>query len=1097
MSRLLRIAGAVILVCANSTSIGWAQSTFGSITGTVKDPAGATVPGAEIEVINEGTGTNRKVTTASSGVFNVPNLDLGRYRVRVTGQGFSTYERTGLSLTANQIINLDIALALGSTTSLVEVNAPTPVIATEQTDLSGTVSQEAMNTLPLVGRHTGDGGIYSFTTLTTGAAAVPSSSTPILQGTRSSVGILPTMDGIAVMAYPQGASPVQPSIEGVQEVKMETSVAPAEFATAGNVQVVSKSGTNQLHGSAFWAYNGNALNARNFFSAVVPFRVYHNFAASAGGPIIKNKLFFYTVYEGSRESATSTIIESVPTAGWRNGDFSSGGVRQLVDPLNGNAPFPGNVIPANRVSPVAQKIQAYAYPLPNQPGTALANNWRNNYPGNTGFTDYDHMDVRGDYNPTSRDLIFVRFSWRRMPLYVPGIYPLFRDQLRRGQSSVVAWNHTISPAAFNEFRFGTTYHRNFYTANIVGTDLLQQFGITGVPTTGVKTGPFFNITGVTAWSPDAQSNNYQDNPQTTLQWIDNVSWTRGRHFMKFGFDVVRDRFNGNNIASNVYGQYDFTGIYTGFGYADFLLGVPQTTTLALPNPNRHLRGTTWGMYAQDQFKVSSRLTLNYGVRWELEQPYTDRLGALYTWDPNANNLVVMEKGMNLINPLFPKNIPIVTASQAGFPSNLVKFNKNNIQPRIGFAFKPFKGDRTVIRGGYGIYANLIYATLARSHLTGGPFSGSVTYNNAITNGAPLFAFPTPFLTSGAASVQNVNGVNPNLRTPYTQQWNMTVEHQIGTLGLRASYVGSRSVALVYRKNVNLPLPSTTPFSAARRPNQRFNQTIYADSGGTDAYHGLELAAQKRYGHNLTLSTGFTWAKDLTDTQDSGGGGTTFGGQVIQNPNNRAIEKANNQLVVPRRFFAYATWALPVGKGQRFLNTAPAFVDYILGGWQTSWTAVAQSGQYFTPSFSGFDPSGTGTNGGVPDRVGNGNLDAGTRSVSRFFDASAFAVPGCPATNTLCTQSAPIGRFGNTGFNILAGPPIRNLDFGLLKDFKYRERLTVRFMMTMVNALNHPNFTVPAANISAPTTVGVISGQTRPLLGEPGPREIDFTLRFTF
>jgi hypothetical protein len=1094
MSDKQRFFIAPILTGFLIASASLAQSTFGSFTGAVKDPSGALVPGASVEVSNEGTGATRKVTTSSAGVFNVPNLDIGAYRIHVSAQGFNSYDRAKVFLEANQVINLDITLTVGSTIDTVEVHAANPIITTETTDISSGVGHDAMEELPSVGRHTGDGGVYSFTTLATGAAAVPGSSTPILQGARSQVGILPTMDGIAVMAFPQGASPVQPSMEAIQEVKMETAVAPAEFSTAGNIQVVSKSGTNEYHGGAFWDYNGNSLNARNFFAQVVPFRVYNNFASSIGGPIKKNKLFIFGDYEGAREAATNTLVESVPTPAWKAGDFSSVN-KPLIDPTNGQ-PFTGNIIPAGRISKVSQAIQSYAYPNPNSSG---ANNWTGNFPGNTGFTHYDHFDIRGDYNATSRDQIFARFSWRLMPLTATGVpYPLLRNQDRHGQSSVLAWNHTISPSAFNEFRFGTTYHRNHYTANVVGSDLLQQFGITGVPTAGIKTAPYFNITGVTAWNPDNSSFNYQDNPETTLEWIDNLSWTRGRHFMKFGFDAVRDRFNGNNINANTYGQYDFTSIYTGNGYADFLLGIPQTTTVTIPNPNRHLRGTIWGMYAQDQFKVSSRLTVNYGVRLELEQPYTDTKGALYTWNPATNGLVVMDSGMSLVNPLFPKNIPITTASQAGYPTNLVQFNKHNFEPRLGFAYKPFHGDNTVIRGGYGIYSNLIYATLARSQLTGGPFSGSVTYNNAITNGVPLFSFPSPFLTSGTSSVQNVNAVNPNLKTPYTQQWNMTIEQQVASVGLRISYVGSRTIDLVYRRNLNLPIPSTTPFTTSRRPDQLYNQIIYADSGGTDAYHALELAAQKRYGQNFTISGGFTWAKDLTDTQDSGGitnSGTTFAGQIIQNPNSRVIEKANNGNVVPHRFFAYSVYALPVGKGQRFLSSAPAVVQYILGGWRTSWTAVAQTGQYFAPSFSGFDPSGTGTIGGLPDRIGNGSLSNWT--VSHFFDQTAFAVPGCPTTTPVCSSPVPVGRFGNSGLNILHGPPIRNLDFGLLKDFKYRERLTVRFSLIMANALNHPNFTTPAANISAPGTVGVISSQTRPLLGEPAPREIDFALRLIF
>jgi hypothetical protein len=1079
-------------------SASLSQSTFGSFTGTVKDPSGALIPGAEVEVVNQGTGTTRKMTTTSAGVFNVPNLDLGTYRVRVSAKGFNTYDHPNLVLEANQVVNLDVVLSLGTASNVVEVQGTAPVITTETADISSGVSHDSIEELPSVGRHAGDQGVYAFVTLTTGAASVPNSSTPIVNGTRNQVGILPTMDGIAVMAFPQGAGPVQPSEEGIQEVKMETAVAPAEFSTPGNIAVVSKSGTNEYHGGAFWDYNGNHLNARNFFSATVPFRVYHNFGGSFGGPIKKNKLFIYGDYEAAREAATVTIVETVPLPGWRNGDFSTGVTKPIIDPTNGQ-PFAGNIIPANRISKVSQNIQAYAYPLPNAgaPG-ALGNNWTANFPANTGFTHYDHFDLRGDYNVTSRDQIFVRYSWRLLPLTAVGIpYPLVRDQDRHGQSSVISWNHTISPAAFNEFRFGTTFHNNHYTANVVGSDLIQQFGIRGVQTVGQKTAPYFNITGVTPWNPGSSSFTYQANPETTLEWIDNLSWTKGRHFMKYGFDAVRDRYNGNSIGASVYGEYDFTSAYTSNGYADFLLGIPQTTSIAVPNPNRHLRGTIYGIYAQDQFKVSSRLTLIYGVRWQLEQPYSDNNGAIYTWNPATNGLVVMDNGLSRINPLYPKNIPITTASQAGYPASLVQFDKHLFEPRVGLAYKPFHGNNTVIRAGYGIYSNLIYSQVAKA-MSGGPFSGSVTYNNAVVNGTPLFSFPSPFLTSGTTSVQNVVGVNPHLKEPYTPQWNVTIERQVASFGLRISYVGAKSEQLVYQRNLNLPLPSTIPFTPSRRPYQLYNAITYYDSGGTDLYNAMELAAQKRYGKNLTISTGFTWSKDLTDTQDSGAispSGGTFAGQLIQNPNNRNIEKAVDGPVVPRRFFAYAVWVLPVGKGQRFIADAPAAVQYILGGWRTSWTAVLQNGQYYTPTFSGFDPSGTGTIGGIPDRIGNGNIS--NWSVSRAFDPTAFAIPGCPATNPVCSNPVQLGRWGNSGLNILQGPPIRNLDFALLKDFKYRDRLTLRFNMIMMNALNHPSFSPPAANISSPGTVGVISGQTRALVGGVSPREIDFGLRLMF
>ncbi len=1097
MSLKLRYLITVACIGVLFASLSLAQSTFGSITGVVTDPSGGVTPGAEVTVTNAGTGAVRKVTTGSTGVFNVPNLDLGAYVLRVSAKGFTTYERAGLNLESNQVLNVNVELAVGSVSSVVEVQEASPAITTETNDLSGSVGSAAVEQLPLVSRHTGDGGVYAYTLMNTGISAVPSSSLAVVQGARLESGAVPTMDGIAVMAYPFGASPVQPSLESVQEISVVKASGPAEFATAGNIKVVTKSGTNEFHGGAFWDFNDNHLNARNFFSSTVPFRVYHDFAASAGGPIKKNKVFFFADYEGSREAAKVLNILDVPLPAFRNGDFSALKGTVVKNPFTGQ-PFPNNQIPPGLISPVSQKVQDYFYPVPNTgaPG-ALSSNWQAQYPGTTGFTHYDHFDIRGDYNISSRDVIFARVSWRRMPLNYTDVYPLHETQLRRTKSGVFSWNDTISPAAVNEFRFGATFHVNPYFIDAVGSDLIRQFGIQGISTTGVHNAPIFQITGVSAVDLDAASDSYQNNPETNYEWIDNLSWTRGRHLMKFGVDVIRDQLNGNKISANVYGAYNFSGIYTGQGYADFLLGIPQTTTLGITNPPRDFRGTTWALYAQDQFKVNRSLTLNYGIRWQLEEPYTSKHGAIYSFDPRSGSLVVPDDGASRVNPLYPKNIPILTASKAGYPGgSLLDFRKNNIEPRVGFAYKLFGGDKTVIRGGYGIYGNLIYSALDAQQMAGGPFSGTVTYINAINNGAPLFSFPSPFLTSGTTSVQNVTGVNPHLKVPYTQQWNLSLERQVGTVGLRVSYLGTRSVNLVYRRNLNQPPASTTPFSNALRPYGLYNQIIFADSGGTQFYNALEVAAQKKFSRNLTFNTGWTWSKDVTDTQDAGGGGTAFGGQVIQDQFNRTVEKANNQINVPHRVFGYALYTLPVGSGQQFLSNAKGALQQIVGGWDTAWVMVAQSGQWFTPSFSGFDPSNTTTFGGRPDRIGNGNLSSG-RSISNWFDTGAFAIPGCPNTTPVCTNPVNVGRFGNTGLNILSGPPIFNADFALMKNFTFREKKRLQFRMTMANALNHPNFAVPRANISSKGTVGTIAGQVRALLGEPAPRQIDFALRLQF
>ncbi|HEY3838611.1 MAG TPA: hypothetical protein VGL72_18655, partial [Bryobacteraceae bacterium] len=829
----------------------------------------------------------------------------------------------------------------------------------------------------------------------------------------------------------------------------------------------------------------------------VPFRVYNDFGVSGGGPIVKNKLFFFGDYEGSREAATGTLVETVPLPAWRSGDFSTLG-QVVKDPTTGQ-PFPGNVIPSNRISPVSQAVQNYIFPLPNTgaPGT-LNNNWTKNVPSQTGFTHYNRIDGRADYNMTDKDSLFVRLSWMRMPYYSAGVYPLARIQTRYAQSAVLSYNRIISPTAVNEFRMGATYHRNFFVGNVIGSDLLSQFGIQGIPTAGVPTAPYFSINGVTAFNPSSGADYYNSNPDTSFEWTDNLSWTRGRHNMKFGFDAVVERYNGNSINYTVYGAYTFSGAYSGVAYADFLLGIPQTTGLSIPSPDRELRGHTYGLYAQDQFRVTNSLTFSYGIRWELPEPYTDARGQLYSYNPATGQLVVPDNGIHLVNAFYPTNIPIVTASKAGYPANsLINMYWKNIEPRVGFAYKVFGSDKTVLRGGYGIYTNLIYSPLSASVMTGGPFAGSVTYFNSVTNGVPLFSFPRPLLASGTTAVQNVSGVNPDLKTPYTQQWNLTIERQIGSLGLRLSYLGSHTVNIVYARNLNEPAPSTTPFTTALFPNQLFSSITYFDNGGTDAYNAMEVMAQKKLGSNLTFNTGFTWAKDLTDTQDTGGGGGTYAGQTLQNQFCRDCERANNQLVPPRRLYAYAVYALPFGKGQKLMSSAHGVAQALFGGWQTSWTAVIQSGPYFTPSFSTYDPSNTGVIGGVPDRIPGVPLYPANQTVSNWFNPAALAVPGCPLSTPVCSNPANIGRFGTSGWNYLVGPPVKNLDFGLSKDFRIREKASLRFTMTMTDALNHPNFTNPAANISVPSSVGVISGTKGALLGEPSARNIDFVLRLMF
>jgi hypothetical protein len=401
------------------------------------------------------------------------------------------------------------------------------------------------------------------------------------------------------------------------------------------------------------------------------------------------------------------------------------------------------MIPASRINRVSQKLQDYFYPLPNfGPPDLQSGNWRGQRFSQTqGYTRFDDFDIRVDHSFRQRDLIYARASYRRLPVlgYDNVLPPAGQYNESRGaRSAVFSWTHNFSPSLLNEFRTGMTRMRDFTEPGLIGRDILQQVGLQGIGiTTPLHAQPVITIPGITTTD---QSDSNVLNLNTNFEWTDNLSVTRGGHFLKFGVDVIRDQLSNANLSDTIYGSYNFTGTYTGNGYTDFLLGIPQSASRTIPTPESYLRGTIWSFYAQDQFKVSRRLTLNYGVRWELQGPYYDKNRAQYSFDPRTGSVVVPDSSKSRLNPLHPKNIPIVTASQAGYPNGpLADFDKNNIYPRFGFAFKPFANDKTVLRGAYGMYGNTVYGSAAKS-LTGGPFAGSESFTNSLTNGVPLFVF---------------------------------------------------------------------------------------------------------------------------------------------------------------------------------------------------------------------------------------------------------------------------------------------------------------------------------------------------------------------
>jgi hypothetical protein len=394
-----------------------------------------------------------------------------------------------------------------------------------------------------------------------------------------------------------------------------------------------------------------------------------------------------------------------------------------------------------------------------------------------------------------------------------------------------------------------------------------------------------------------------------------------------------------------------------------------------------------------------------------------------------------------------------------------------------------------------LYGNIIYGALTRG-MEGGPYGGSATYFNSISNGVPLLSFPTPFVLAAgqAAAFQNASGYNPNLTVPYLQQWNVTLERQIGSVGLSIAYVGSHAVNLIYGRNINQPPPSTTPFTAAEYPNPNFSSLTLYENGGGERYNALQVSAAKRLGKRLLFSAGWTWARDLTDQLDN----DWIYGQTIQNQFDRRSEWGNNSFTPTQRFYADAVYSLPVGRNQRYLSQMPRVAEAVLGGWRLSGVATLQSGQWFTPSFSGFDTSNTNTLGGRPDVVSGVPLYPANQNINNWFNVAAFAIPGCPAANPICSNPANVGRFGNAGNDIIQTPPMKNLDLAVMKEFHLSERKFFRFQATFSDALNHPNFGYPSGNISSPATAPVITSTLgNYLTGSSTARIINFALRYQF
>lgn len=1108
---VVRSLATLALLSIASSTLG--QSTFGLVTGTVTDATGGVLPGVAVTATHLATGGQRTVHSDPAGNFQLPNLDAGRYRVAASLQGFSDQVRE-VELLARQTLRVDVQLPVAGASETLTVTGAAGVIETDRATLDSSKSGDDINRLALNFRASGS---TSPIVVATTAPGVQQDR----QGQLSLAGNLPFMtsfsvDGISAQRT-RGGGPSRemfPSVESIQEFKVSAANNNAEFMQVTDITTTTKSGTNQIHGTAFWFNQNSQLASVNRFAprnaageAIKPDVKADSFGASIGGPIVSNRSFFFATFEGVRRPNERTLSVLVPPDTFRSGDLSSVS-RPITNPLTGQ-PFPNNQIPVN---PSSAAVLDALYERQNRAtGAALnAPNYVVNVPGN--FT-VNGLDARFDHAFSQHQKTFVRLSTKTVRTVgpeasgSPNSYNTRQGEaFRETQVRQLAANHhvVINANLLHETRggFANTVETSGYPLASEGANLISRFRFTGLPPTPASGGiPSFEFGDGTFISTGG------DKPRRvlsrTIQVNDNLTWIRGNHALKGGADVqyVAYKDQVTFFAGEDYGRYVFNGTFSGNAFADFLLGVPTFTAYAQNAPDVNPYTTQFAFYAQDDWRPTPRLTVNYGVRYDLRPPMRDRSNQLGNFDrafPGGRVVVANAAQLAQVSPALRAslpNTPFVTAAEAGLPETLRYTDTNNVNPRLGVAFRPFDDNKTVIRGGIGTYTVPLYGAVNYS-LAGVVTSDVPLFQNTATATGYAIQFPNVFpaalRASPGAGTQDFRRANQfDLRDPKVTQWTATFERDLGMqTGLRLSYVGSQTVDIVWSPDLNQVRSNTQGYSAVRgtRPYQDWNVVTTRDNGPRARYDGVTVEVSKRQSGGLSFSHAYTLAKHQSDS----------GGAV---PESFAAENGVSTLDLYRgnadygdvaytrrhRFISTFLYELPFGRDRAFGRSLPRALDAVLGGWDVTGVTLLQSGPFLTAFFGNADPSGTGTtvrgftSNQRPDCVGDGNL--ADPSADRYFDVTAFLRPG-----------NNIGRFGNCAVGTLRGPGTRVFSMTLGKTVRVVGASRARFEVAFSNLFDIENLDVPNTNITA-SQFGRITG-TQPV-DQAGPRTIQFSLRYSF
>jgi outer membrane receptor protein involved in Fe transport len=1093
----------MVALCAMGVQ---AQTTNATLSGVVQDQQNAVIPNAMVTATQIETGQKHSSRSGPDGHYIIPNLPIGRYQILASSPGFKALVVPSIQLQVNQMAAVNLTLAVGANTEQVTVTEQAPLISTEDSSVGQVVQQQSIESTPLNGRN-----FWQLVALVPGASYTPGGEGTTTGGSSLRASVVNVqingtgyvwngwlMDGADITEYEQGGTNIQPNVDALAEFKVYSANMPAEYGHTPNVVSVNmKSGTNQIHGTAYEFLRNDVIDAHNYFATTSKNILKRNqFGGTVGGPIRKDKVFYFLDLEDSRQSQGITFADIVPTDAERSGDFSAVS-KKIINPFTGQQ-FSGNVIPMQDISQQAQFFLPF---MPTQ-GQATFNASQS--------LDIVKSDLKIDAALSPADHLLARYSIADNQEVDPNQFPALKTQAlhSRAQNLAFSETHTFGPHWINDA--SASYYRDYFlfSAILAGTNYTQEAGITGFEQVDKSPSfPYITLSGYSAFNGSGNGDNPKSNRIRTWEYADTLNYAAGRHDIRFGGQMWVQRHSFYN-GQYQEGEFGFTTQFTGDAFADFLLGLPATVGRSYPLTLYGNQAIQWAGFVEDNYRASSRLTLNLGLRYEYDPFFRgvdEQTSAFVPATKNGMDLsaagkviVPTDASGNMLDPnAQPETsqlIPLFSdrvqgSAQLHLPDSIRKTGAGLLVPRIGFAFRPNAGDKTVVRGAFGMFPVFLdtNVSLQWAHVPPIMIQQSLTnpkpnpkFSNSANTGE--FYWANPFQFAGPSLVAPnpnpgqpctgsslwPNGVGPALAScqqpaistapsqmDHTMMYEYSLEVQrqlMRDMSLTVGYAGNKTEHNQLNGiKENLPEPGSSAPVQARRPFPQWGTISMSRTDGSANYNALQATLEKRLSSGIYALVSYSWSKCLDN------GSTESGPPALellnQNYGPCSYDMTNNLTVS-------SVYQLPFGKGRAFLNTAHGVMNGLVGGWELAGVLTDRSGQPFTPTLSS-DVANTGASGEWPNRIGSGKLSNPTPA--KWFDPAAFTIP---AADT----------YGNSRRDILRSDGLVDLDATLKKMFQLgrSDSRQIELRFESFNLANHPTFSAPNATIGSSSAGKVTS-----------------------